>query len=42
MTAARDDDEPAPSADMIARLHATLDRLPALAGPREVEPLTAG
>ena len=42
MTAARDDDEPAPSADMIARLHATLDDVPALAGPREVEALTGG
>ena len=42
MTAARDDDEPAPSADMIARLHATLDDVPALAGPREVEPLIGG
>ena len=42
MTAARDDDEPAPSAGMIARLHATLDDLPALAGPREVEPMTGG
>ena len=42
MTAARDDDEPAPSADMIARLHATLDDVPALAGPREVEALIGG
>ncbi|MDQ1599379.1 MAG: hypothetical protein QOD68_853, partial [Actinomycetota bacterium] len=42
MTAARDDDEPAPSADMVARLHATLDDVPALAGPREVEALTGG
>ena len=42
MTAARDDDEPAPSADMIARLHATLDDVPALAGPRQVEALTGG
>jgi thiamine kinase-like enzyme len=42
VTAARDDDEPAPSADMIARLHATLDDVPALAGPREVEALTGG
>jgi thiamine kinase-like enzyme len=32
VTAARDDDEPAPSADMIARLHATLDEVPALIG----------
>jgi thiamine kinase-like enzyme len=42
VTAARDDDEPAPSADMIARLHATLDDVPALAGPRQVEALTGG
>jgi thiamine kinase-like enzyme len=42
VTAARDDDEPAPSADMLARLHATLDAVPALAGPREVEALTGG
>jgi thiamine kinase-like enzyme len=42
VTAARDDDEPAPSADMIARLHATLDDVSALAGPREVEPLIGG
>jgi thiamine kinase-like enzyme len=42
VTAARDDDEPAPSADMIARLHATLDDVPALAGPRQVEPLIGG
>jgi thiamine kinase-like enzyme len=41
VTAARDD-EPAPSADMIARLHATLDDVSALAGPREVEPLIGG
>ena len=42
MTAARNGDELALSADMIARLHATLDAVPALAGPRQVERLIGG
>jgi thiamine kinase-like enzyme len=42
VSGARDESEPAPSPDMIARLHATLDDVPALAGPREVEALAGG
>jgi thiamine kinase-like enzyme len=43
MTGARDETEPAPSADVLARLHATLAKLPSVADqPREVEALSGG